>query len=138
MNKNPVNILSPQISIEIPPQKDQDPSHVKKVSFAEPIEEVQPLHPIYTEDFPSPENHVNIRIVGQCFSCTDSVSVVFKSNFYLKLGFSWHAFSRLARCRPGYGYINFHDITIDKNEPDNDGVFLCNLNTNENLNLHIF
>ena len=36
-------------------------------------------------------------------------------------------FSRLGRLRPGYGYINFKDISEDNIAPDDDGVWICDL-----------
>ena len=39
-------------------------------------------------------------------------------------------FSRLAWCRPGYGYTNIPDITIEENEPEKDGIYLCSLDSN--------
>tara|TARA_B110000967_G_C18901903_1_gene576378 strand:+ start:1642 stop:2883 length:1242 start_codon:yes stop_codon:yes gene_type:complete len=40
-------------------------------------------------------------------------------------------FSRLQRLRPGYGYSNIDDFTINDACPDNDGIYLVNLNFNK-------
>jgi len=40
-------------------------------------------------------------------------------------------FGRLARLRPGYGYINFPDITKDVKIPENDGVWICDIQQNK-------
>jgi len=39
-------------------------------------------------------------------------------------------FSRLQRLRPGYGYDNLPDPTIEDNVPEEDGIFLVDLSTN--------
>lgn len=41
-------------------------------------------------------------------------------------------FSRLQRMRPGYGYSYLEDDTKNISAPNNDGIFLINLKTNEN------
>lgn len=47
-------------------------------------------------------------------------------------------FSRLHRLRPGYGYVGMEDNTFGKLAPDNDGVWLVDLNTgNRELLLNI-
>lgn len=40
-------------------------------------------------------------------------------------------FDRLQRLRPGYGYSCFEDKTMDSKAPDDDGLFIVNLNTNK-------
>ncbi len=40
-------------------------------------------------------------------------------------------FSRLQRLRPGYGYNYFPDYTQKKNAPDDDGVFIVDINANK-------
>jgi len=40
-------------------------------------------------------------------------------------------FSRLQRLRPGYGYTNIEDKTANNPCPDDDGIWICNLNKNK-------
>jgi hypothetical protein len=40
-------------------------------------------------------------------------------------------FSRLQRLRPGYGYSNVKDFTINDNCPENDGIYLVNLDSDK-------
>ena len=40
-------------------------------------------------------------------------------------------FSRLQRLRPGYGYSNIEDFSLVNKCPDNDGIYLVNINTNK-------
>ena len=40
-------------------------------------------------------------------------------------------FSRLQRLRPGYGYSNIEDFTLENKCPDNDGICQVNINTNK-------
>lgn len=40
-------------------------------------------------------------------------------------------FSRLARLRPGYGYTTVPDVRVDEGAPNNDGLFVINLDTGE-------
>lgn len=40
-------------------------------------------------------------------------------------------FSRLQRLRPGYGYSNIEDFTLENKCPDNDGIYQVNINTNK-------
>lgn len=47
-------------------------------------------------------------------------------------------FSRLQRLRPGYGYTSLPDLTEKENIPENDGVFLFNFKTEENILLIAF
>ncbi len=47
-----------------------------------------------------------------------------------KLGLSLN-FSRLQRLRPGYGYSNLIDNTIQKKCPNDDGIFLIDINNNK-------
>jgi len=41
-------------------------------------------------------------------------------------------FSRLGRLRPGYGYINFQDDTVEQSYMSDDGIWLCDLKNNKN------
>jgi len=40
-------------------------------------------------------------------------------------------FSRLQRLRPGYGYSNIEDLTLENECPDNDGIYQVNLSSNK-------
>ena len=40
-------------------------------------------------------------------------------------------FDRLQRLRPGYGYSNLEDITKNENTPNNDGLFIVDIDTGE-------
>lgn len=52
-------------------------------------------------------------------------------SFDNKIGLSLN-FSRLQRLRPGYGYSNTIDKTLEKKCPENDGIFLVDINNNKN------
>lgn len=48
-------------------------------------------------------------------------------------------FSRLGRLRPGYGYNNLPDYTINDNAPKDDGLFLCDfLSSNRELIVSLY
>lgn len=40
-------------------------------------------------------------------------------------------FARLARTRPGYGYVTVHDPWASEKAPDKDGIYLLNLKSGE-------